>query len=148
MRLPLVAAVLAAVAAVPSAPASAVGTPGVGVVAVPATSFFRPNVGVAGLGLCVYAGAALVATAVEVSVLPLNERGVVVSCDLYDKFGGNVGHAGASSTLQAAVGAGVVLPSNTPVRICGSVIAYAANWGPATGSACAPVVPAGVLPSS
>jgi hypothetical protein len=141
MRTLLLATALAAVAAVPSAPANAVGTPGAAFLPLAATDFFRPNVGVVALGSCSYAGAVLAAEGASISVLPGSEISVEVSCDLYDAYGRNVGHVSGPPQRYVTAGAIVVLPVNTPVTLCGSITGTASNWGPAYNSGCTAVVP-------
>ena len=139
MRRPLTAAAVAALALVPSSSAHAVGV-GAGAVVIPASSFFRPNVGVAGVGSCIYAEAVLVAAVAGVAVTGVVAT-VSVSCTVQDSAGATLLSAGASSSLNAGVGYRTGLPVNTPVRICGTVTVDSPQWGPATASSCAAVLP-------
>ena len=141
MRTLLAAATLAAVSLVPAAPATAAGTPGAGAVVIPLADFFRPTNGIVAVGSCQYAGAVLAAEAVSVTVLPGSEQYVQITCEIYDRFGNVVGRAAAGPQRYVAATATVVLPANTPVRICGYLAADGTNWGPVSGSSCAAVVP-------
>jgi hypothetical protein len=139
----LLAAFVAAVAlAVPSVPAHA-DSVGAGAVVVPAYEFFRPTIGVAGAGTCVYAEAALAATGVAVAV-PGGVATVEVSCSVQNANGVPLltAYAPRATAITAGVGTGRVF--DTPVRVCGTVTVDSASWGPVTRSSCAAVLPGNV----
>ena len=139
MRLPLVAAVAAAAAL--STPAAATG-PGAGAVALSGTSFFRPQNGVAVVGLCTYTGTVLAGVAVGITVPPGNNTGTTIVCDLWDSAGPIDSVNGTGGV--AAEAAEAYLPGGrTPTRICGRAIAGTSTWSHPAESAytCAPILP-------
>lgn len=145
MRTLLAATVAAAALSLPSAPAQAVGT-GAGVAVLEASSFFRPNTGVVAAGTCTYAAAALAADAVGFAVTPA-QVSVSIDCWLEDAFGGQwlpVHASGSSAVLAVATGLTTNVPINTPVRVCGTISVDSVNWGPASQTTCAAVLPGNV----
>jgi hypothetical protein len=145
MRTLFAATVAALALATPAVPAHAVGT-GAGVAVLEATSFFRPNTGVVAAGACTYAAAALAADAVGFAVTPA-QVSVSIDCWLEDAFGGQwlpVHASGTSAVVAVATGVNTGLPINTPVRVCGTISADSANWGPASQTTCAAVLPGNV----
>lgn len=124
---------------VPSTGAHAVSA-GAGAVVIPVSSFFRPNVGVAGVGSCTYAGAVLTAAVAGVAVT----GGVAsesVSCSVQGASGVTLLSAYAGANAGGAVGYRTGVVYETPVRVCGTVTVDSAQWGPASETSCAAVLP-------
>jgi hypothetical protein len=138
MRRLLTAALLAGLAAT-ATPAHAYST-GVGAVAIPVSSFFRPNVGVAGAGVCTFDGAVVTAAVVGVAVTGViaNES---VHCTVENAFGTPLADVWAYGSAGGGANYEPALLFDKPVRICGTVTVDSAAWGPATATSCASVLP-------
>jgi hypothetical protein len=131
----------AAAAALLLAPSSAHAySAGAGTVTIPASSFFRPTTGVAGAGNCTYAGAVLTASVAGVAVTGgfATSR---VQCTVENASGFALLSLDAAATFGGNVRSTTGLLFDVPVRICGTVTVDSAEWGPASQTACAAVLP-------